>query len=320
MIQDTIFSDYPICDAYWTIHRGRFSDIDEQAAQLQGYDQVYQQISPGPFRGRFTSVESDGGPWLFIEETNQALVQEVHAPAGLTSFMFLLNADDACRFLADEFASSDLAVLPAGCGFSVRCPPDARFCVVSVQPDSAELPPIPGLGAYRIRSAQTALVVGAMRSLVEASLPLLDPARAAEGGVVLDRLRRSLTAAVALAMMSQTNVDRPRTAARLYVDAQLLIRADLQEIDVERISRALNVSRRKLEMAFNHEVGMGPARYIKLLRLNEIRREIRLRAAGEGVADIASRWGLWHPSHFSASYFDLFGELPSATKLRATAL
>lgn len=320
MIQGVFSADYPICEGGWTVHKGRFSDIDEQAAQLQGYDQVYQQISPGPFRGLFTSVESDGRPWLFIEETNQALVQEVHAPAGVTSFMFLLNADGACRFLADAFDSSDLAVLPAGCGFSVRCPPGTRFCVVSVPPDGADLPPIPGPWAFRIRSAQTGLVVGAMRGLVEASLPLLDPARPVEGGAVLDRLRRSLNAAVALALMSQTIVDRPRTAARLYVDALRLIRADLQEIDVERLSRALDVSRRNLETAFNHEVGMGPARYIKLLRLNAIRREIRSQPTALGVADIASRWGLWHPSHFSASYLDLFGELPSATKLRATAL
>jgi len=31
------------------------------------------------------------------------------------------------------------------------------------------------------------------------------------------------------------------------------------------------------------------------------------------VADIAARWGFWHPSRFASEYKSLFGELPSAT-------
>lgn len=36
---------------------------------------------------------------------------------------------------------------------------------------------------------------------------------------------------------------------------------------------------------------------------------------GAGVlADIAAEWGLWHPSHFSQSFTDMFGQLPSRSR------
>lgn len=50
-------------------------DADEHAARLSAWDQVYEQLTPGPFEGRLVEALF-GGFQLFRETTNQ-VVHEV---------------------------------------------------------------------------------------------------------------------------------------------------------------------------------------------------------------------------------------------------
>ncbi len=82
------------------------------------------------------------------------------------------------------------------------------------------------------------------------------------------------------------------------------------------VCSALNVSRRSLQYAFQDVLGMNPVAYLRALRLNGVRRELKAAKQGTAVLDVAAHWGFWHPSHFSADYKRMFGELPSATLRR----
>jgi AraC family ethanolamine operon transcriptional activator len=74
------------------------------------------------------------------------------------------------------------------------------------------------------------------------------------------------------------------------------------------------VSERTLEYAFREQVGMPPARYLRLRRLNGARRELRAAAPGtERVRDVAMRWGFWQLGRFAVEYRRLFAERPSDT-------
>jgi AraC family ethanolamine operon transcriptional activator len=74
------------------------------------------------------------------------------------------------------------------------------------------------------------------------------------------------------------------------------------------------VSERTLEYAFQEQLGMTPARYLRIRRLNAVRRELRdgdpdaLR-----VTDVAMRWGFWELGRFASEYRAPFGERPSQT-------
>ena len=59
---------------------------------------------------------------------------------------------------------------------------------------------------------------------------------------------------------------------------------------------------------------VGPVAYLRMMRLNHVRRD--LLATEAAVGDVAARWGFWHLSRFAADYRSLFGELPSATRAR----
>ena len=76
----------------------------------------------------------------------------------------------------------------------------------------------------------------------------------------------------------------------------------------------IGASPRKLGYCFNDVLGLSPARYIKAVRLNAVRRELsRGQVSGGSVYDVAARWGFWHFGHFSADYKRQFAELPSET-------
>jgi AraC family ethanolamine operon transcriptional activator len=79
------------------------------------------------------------------------------------------------------------------------------------------------------------------------------------------------------------------------------------------------VSQRTLEYGFREELGVGPLRFLRLLRLHMARRELaRSQAASTTVADVADHFGILHHSRFAAEYANLFGEMPSQTLARPT--
>ncbi len=79
----------------------------------------------------------------------------------------------------------------------------------------------------------------------------------------------------------------------------------------------LGVSRRTLQYAFQDALGLNPIAYLRAVRLNHVRRELRL---GESVTSAATKWGFWHLSGFAHDYRVMFGELPSATAKRFTCM
>lgn len=101
----------------------------------------------------------------------------------------------------------------------------------------------------------------------------------------------------------------------LVKQAELLIEENLDKpVTLTDLYQALHTSRRTLIYAFNDVVGMTPIAYVKMLRLNAIRR--RLLTAEPGITQvyqIANQYGFWSPGHFARDYRTLFGESPSQT-------
>jgi len=95
--------------------------------------------------------------------------------------------------------------------------------------------------------------------------------------------------------------------------AEELIHARLHEpLSVMGLCREIGVSRRQLEYAFETTFGVGPREYVRLLRLNESRRQLKSGRASS-VTDIAMGVGVTHLSRFAQSYRHLFGETPLQT-------
>lgn len=102
-------------------------------------------------------------------------------------------------------------------------------------------------------------------------------------------------------------VDRARDYALAHLDEPLSI------LDV---CNHIGTSRRKLQYCFQETLGINPVAFLRTLRLNAARRELRESSRVELVQTVAARWGFWHLSRFSSDYRTLFGETPSQTLQR----
>ena len=75
---------------------------------------------------------------------------------------------------------------------------------------------------------------------------------------------------------------------------------------------------RSLEYGFRDLVGLSPFKYIKMLRLGEVRRRLQTSNAAErSVSELALDCGFCHLSQFAADYKRVFLESPSATRRAA---
>jgi len=79
-----------------------------------------------------------------------------------------------------------------------------------------------------------------------------------------------------------------------------------------------NVGRRVLNYSFVEVVGSSPLNFLRSMRLNGARRDLRKQGRNQSVQEIAGRWGFCHMPRFSTEYRKLFGELPSQTRQQAS--
>jgi AraC family ethanolamine operon transcriptional activator len=104
----------------------------------------------------------------------------------------------------------------------------------------------------------------------------------------------------------------PPRSWRLVQAARGLIEQALHDcpLSVAELVSALDVSRRTLQYAFQEALGINPASYLRVERLNRVRRAL---GNAQSVTEAATRFGFWHFGHFATEYRTLFGELPSET-------
>jgi AraC family ethanolamine operon transcriptional activator len=92
----------------------------------------------------------------------------------------------------------------------------------------------------------------------------------------------------------------------------LMARID-EPVRLSEVCEALNASERTLHWCFFKHFGLPPKAYLKILRLNQIRRALRQAQPPMTVTQIAADWGFFHFGRFSHDYYETFGELPSQT-------
>jgi len=86
------------------------------------------------------------------------------------------------------------------------------------------------------------------------------------------------------------------------------------DINLTMLSRTLNISESQLHNAFKSNYGISPKKYLQMLRLNAVRKELQLADPKQHtISEIAMKYNFIHMNHFSAEYKKTFGENPSQT-------
>ena len=114
---------------------------------------------------------------------------------------------------------------------------------------------------------------------------------------------------------------KAKLALKPFRRAPLIARAEKEMLDsleepltLKDLAERLASSSSALSYGFQDIFGMSPMRYLKVRRLNAVRRHLKAKDPEQTtVRALASRFGFWNAGHFTKDYKDLFGELPSKT-------
>lgn len=319
-----------MADATPFIRRFACNDVDSHAECTHGWSIRLDQLSPGPFQGTLHEIRFDGMQ-LLRERVNRALLKRGDQCAGSTSFSIPLETagDGYCG----GTPLRDKALLVSG-GTSLpelRTPDHQDVVLLTVSTDTlrkqlAWLADEHRDGDATLSGETTIVRVPAARydALTSLLVAGFDAADTSARPFAQPQARKTLRDAILVELVDALEAGgRP---ARLDPSARRRMVECVRELVESRpdvpltvldVCRAVGASRRKLQYCFEEILGTHPAWYLRVLRLNAVRRELREHSpASASVSDVACRWGFWHLSRFAAHYRELFGELPSDTLKR----
>jgi AraC family ethanolamine operon transcriptional activator len=291
------------------VKRAVFEDIDAQAASLRDWNQRYEQLSAGRFRGELRQLAFDG-VGLFIEDLHQSVHQTGCVRADALAFGVPIFFDGDVRFSGQKGTGNELHVFSGREGFEFQSP--KRHVMLGIEVQRAVFEPLCGDaidGGFLANTGHSQLLrveASALRHLRGFAMALFSE-KCVPSRTVRDELLVRLVAA-----LSCPDGSRPLCmgrAAQLERRARALVMKRLDDPPtVGTLCEALGVSRRTLQSCFQSTWGMGPLVWLNTMRLNAVRRRLK---SAPSVTEAATEYGFWHFGHFSHDFQALFGVRPS---------
>ncbi|OEZ99738.1 bifunctional transcriptional activator/DNA repair enzyme AdaA [Duganella sp. HH101] len=291
-------------------------DADELASKLTNWQQSYDQISSGLFRGALTELRL---PQLqvFRESLSQSVRQSCRVWPDAIWFG-LPDHGAATRINGRQTAADWIMVQPGNVEFELVTPSAySIYGIVASRELLVETARRYGceIDWQRVQSAELLQVDVQAQARCLHVLSQLLPAEGlgcAEGmaqwqetvlSALLDMLDHScVEPALAASLQRRRHVV---ALAREYIMAHRS-----ESITVPELCERVHVSRRTLQYCFEDVLGMSPMLYLRMVRLNGVRRQLQ---DGGAIGDVAGSWGLSNFSQFSSDYRKLFGQCPSAS-------
>jgi AraC family ethanolamine operon transcriptional activator len=281
---------------------------------------LYVRIRRGGFEGGLRE-RSDGSLALARESWSSPLRVRCARPASYVSFSAVL-ANDGATWCGVSLGRR--SVVEVGRDWELTSRGPLEFLGFGVRRDALEeverrlaggalaAPPLANRALPEAAASAISEVLGRRVQDALAGGPLAPEARGVLQGEFL-RLAALLRSWGRLGNARVESYSRRRAAVRRveeYLDAHERLLPSLADL-----CAVAGVSERTLEYAFREHIGLAPARYLRLRRLNGVRRELRAAGAAElRVTEVAMRWGFWQLGRFAGEYRAAFGELPSETR------
>ena len=302
-------------------------DIDAHAASQGEWQLRYEQLSSGNFRGELVMLDLDGVN-LAGEKTNLAVRQR--GRLGEQVYGFAMSVDPTGDLYFDgRKVHPDAILCGSGREIDFVTPPEHHLIALTVDTSllnplwermyqkplaawlehQVELRPTPqSAAALRAKHLQ------ALKEALALAQHFTDPAS-------LHQLRDDILIEWIEAIPPHVDISDLDSLARRkrMVDkaCDLMLANPDEPLSILEVCSRVGASRRKLNYCFQDVLGTSPSQYLRALRLNGVRRDLRQAGAHESVQDVAARWGFWHQGQFSLDYKKHFFELPSETLSRA---
>jgi AraC family ethanolamine operon transcriptional activator len=303
-----------------------YSDVELQAGSVPGHEQQYLQLSPRAFEGSLLTYAVSDRVSFFVERTNASIRKRFSVSPGHLRLGFLTNErhhvcgngkilhfDDVSANLPttsidlhfpetyEEYEGSwitlDLnSVMQIGIGEMTR---DLN------QPGRFQVSGLP------VKMLRNAIATARKELFGPESKPVSPRIAAAFEKTLLSMAARVL--ATAFDVDEQIGRIGASHRARFFRRACEVIDARLgDDLTMQELCSLVGAGRRTLENIFIEALGVSPYQYVRMIRLNLIRKEL---LAEENrrvpIGDIAAKYGIWHLSRFAHDYKRVFGHLPS---------
>jgi AraC family ethanolamine operon transcriptional activator len=300
-------------------------DAGQHGAHATGWSHVYEQLKPGPFRGRMTQAWL--GPIQVIHERVDGAFSWRGRPwRGARVLFAFLPASGDLYYDGRPLLTDALVTHRWDAVDRVSCSRRLELALVAIDEDFLNWHTGRVAGRELFGRDATAVTSSAdpqvVRQFQRCVIEVVEELTTAPE--VLDDARRSHalqsrvlnTLVEVLTSSGEPHAPLPHPSTRAYIVDQAInfMEAKLAEpICLADISAALRVCPRTLRYSFEHVLGISPTRYLLASRLNRARRELASSGANSSIQCIASRAGFWHMGRFAQYYRETFGELPSET-------
>jgi len=294
------------------------NDADLHAHNLSDWQQQYDQIGAGSFYGSISELQFRDLQ-VFKEHTSQALRQSCNVWSDSIWIGLPACAEQDVRINGIKIEEDQVMCRPGDIDFELVTPEefDIFGMVISHAKliNAAERQNIEINWHDLIHQGRLCIphdTIQAMRLVLQRLLAPARfnmPAKLAQDMVmmsILEVLQKELPAPLQGSSYQRRKavVDNAKGFLDSHPDSPVTI-ADLCEI--------CHVSRRTLQYSFDSILGISPLQYLRISRLNGVRRALHQANPGTQIAEVAAQWGFWHLSQFAQDYKQLFGELPSQT-------
>lgn len=321
-----------MCPDLYSVRQLACHDVDQQADSIRAWNQTYEQLSAGAFRGCTTEIHLDGVQ-IFREVTQQQIHQTGLPRPGCYVFAVPVALAGRAVFSGQPVELDNLMILRAGDPLDFCAPQFFDVIALTIpqtdlqqaaQISHLELNLEQRLRGSRVRAEQsTHAALGHWRAFLLDIFTTLLPSGNLQQILEQPRLRQAFLQTLLSNLLTLIEtldgatepVLLPISRQHLVNRARSYLQAHAQEpVTIADLCRALGVSRRTLQYSFQDVLDINPVRYLKAIRLNGARRDLQtLDASQTSVSDIATQWGFWHFSRFATEYRQMFGELPSQT-------
>ena len=317
-----------------TIHIKNTLDVYEHACNITGWQQLYNQILPGQFKGSVIEGWLEGIQF-FKEYTSKMVQQKCMTWPGSIWIGIPLPCNPQMGMIGHNTLTDDLVGIQiGGTEFGLNTPDDYTILGLVVDIELLENYfetilhtsfPLKSLSKQMTihlkphDKHQLCQLIETALNIAQASPEIINHA------VTVKNLRYELLAALHNIFTEITEINHPyllipkskQNHMKLVHQAHDFVIDNAQnkdDVSIPDICTHLQTSRRTLQNAFHSIWGVSPITYLKAIKLNAVRRELKSpHSIFTTVQDAAMSWGFWHMGQFSADYQALFKELPSHT-------
>ncbi|MGY5450447.1 helix-turn-helix domain-containing protein [Agarivorans sp. MS3-6] len=294
------------------------NDANHQAANLINWQQEFDQLSQGQFLGVINEV-SLPHIHVFREDTSHELRQQCRVEDGGLWLGVSAN-NKSCRINHQRTSHDQFLCMPGGLDFELLTPdnfsifglvlPKSLLTQFAEQNEEAQISQTPRGLCIEGSGAGAQMVFRQYLSL------LLQPqghrwSSITQEIILQDAVQELLSQAQQVSASHVGSHQRLRIMKRVkhYLSDSRL----KTPVTISEICAAVHVSRRTLQYTFSECLGMSPKQYIKIIRLNQVRRRLLNCDSARTISEIAFDYGFFHLSQFSQDYMRLFGEKPRQT-------